>query len=212
MPEPTSTPATPLAAPRHPRGPSGPRDRMPPAVVARLADRAAAGDARAWDAIVDEFAGIVWAAARAHRLDDADAADVVQTTFVRLVEHLGRLRRRDRLGAWLATTARRECLRVLRQRARVLPLGDQLPEACDDRPDHGAVLIDQERDAMLWTAFKRLPSRDQALLTMLVADPTPSYEDISAALAMPVGSIGPTRARALERLRAELERCGVELS
>jgi RNA polymerase sigma factor (sigma-70 family) len=212
MPEPTRTPVPPVVAPRHGLASSRPRHRMPPAVVARLADRAAAGDAHAWSTIVDEFAGIVWAATRAHRLNDADAADVVQTTFVRLVEHLNRLQRRDRLGAWLATTARRECLRVLRHRARVLPFGDELPEPCDQGPDHAAVLIDRERNATLWAAFERLPSRDQALLRMLIADPTPSYEEISAALAMPVGSIGPTRARALERLRGELERCRLELS
>jgi DNA-directed RNA polymerase specialized sigma24 family protein len=81
---------------------------------------------------------------RAHRLDHADAADVVQATFVRLVEHLGRLQQPDQVGAWLATTARRECLLVLRQRKRVVPPGDALPEPVDDRPEHGSALVTEE--------------------------------------------------------------------
>jgi RNA polymerase sigma factor (sigma-70 family) len=212
MSESTRIPAPPPAAPRHGRACSGPADRIPGSVIAQLAHRAAAGDAHAWSTIVDEFAGIVWATARSHRLSHADAADVVQTTFSRLFEHIDRLQRPERLGAWLATTARRECLRVLRERTRVLPLGDAVPDSCDNGPDHCSVLMDRERDAMLWAAFERLPSRDQALLRLLIADPTPSYEEISSALAMPVGSIGPTRARALGRLRRELEACCLELT
>jgi RNA polymerase sigma factor (sigma-70 family) len=182
---------------------------MPPAAVTRLVELAAAGDERAWRSIVDEFAGLVWAATRAHRLDHADAADVVQTTFVRLVEHLPALQQPERVGAWLATTARRECLAVLRRRARVVPLGDALPEAVADESEHGSTLFVAERDAALRAAFERLRPSDQALLRMLTADPAPSYDEIHAALGMPIGSIGPTRARALERLRREVERLGL---
>jgi RNA polymerase sigma factor (sigma-70 family) len=117
---------------------------MPAGAVAHLVELAAAGDERAWRALVDEFAGVVWAVTRAHRLDHADAADVVQATFVRLVEHLGRLQQPDQVGAWLATTARRECLLVLRQRKRVVPPGDALPEPVDDRPEHGSALVTEE--------------------------------------------------------------------
>jgi RNA polymerase sigma factor (sigma-70 family) len=183
--------------------------RMPPAAVTRLVELAAAGDERAWGLIVDEFAGLVWAATRAHRLDHADAADVVQTTFVRLVEHLPGLQQPERVGAWLATTARRECLAVLRRRARVVPLGDALPEPVADETEHSSTLFARERDATLWAAFERLRASDQALLRMLMADPAPSYDEIHAALGMPIGSIGPTRARALVRLRREVERLGL---
>jgi RNA polymerase sigma factor (sigma-70 family) len=192
------------------RATSTTRERLSPTAVTRLVQLAAGGDESAWRSIVDEFAGIVWAATRAHRLDHADAADVVQITFVRLLGNLGSLKQPERLGAWLTTTARRECLAVLRQRARVIAVGEVLPvTVADDGPDHVSTLLTAERDALLWTAFERLRPSDQALLRMLMADPAPTYEEIHVALGMPMGSIGPTRARALERLRRELRRLGL---
>lgn len=185
------------------------RRRLHPDAVGRLVERAAAGDERAWHGLIDELGGLVWAVARAHRLSDADAADVAQTTWLRLVEHLDRLDDPACVGAWLATTARRECLGVLRRSARLVPHGDELPEEVDDAPAPGAALLARERDAALWAAFARLGGRDRALLRMLVADPAPSYEEIGAALGMPIGSIGPTRARALEALRRAVERLGL---
>jgi len=167
---------------------------------------AAGGDQRAWDQLVERYSGLVWNVARAHRLDPAEAADVVQTSWLRLVENLGEIRTPAGVGAWLATTARREALRSIRQTGRCRP-SDQMealappdPTAIDD------ALLEAERDAELWAAFGRLRAGDQALLRLLVADPAPSYEEIGAALEMPIGSIGPTRARALERLRGELGR------
>jgi RNA polymerase sigma factor (sigma-70 family) len=185
------------------------RERRDGATVTRIVGAAAAGDHGAWDALVDEFGGLVWAIARAHRLSDADAADVAGATWLALVEHLPDLREAERVGAWLATTARRECLRVLRNAQRQVPTGDDLGERPADVADVATGLLTDERDTALWQAFRRLGTRDQALLRLLVADPQPSYEQISAALHMPIGSIGPTRARALERLRREIERDGV---
>jgi len=185
------------------------RVRSSPDAVVRLVELAGEGDQCAWRALVEEFSGLVWAVTRAHRLDQADGADVMQATFVRLMEHVDRLRQPERVGSWLATTARRECLAVLRDHRRVVPLGDDLPEPIDAAPDHDAALDAEQRDATLWSAFKHLGQRDQTLLRMLMADPAPSYEEISVALKMPIGSIGPTRARALERLRREAERLGL---
>ena len=185
------------------------RERPDPTTVTRMVRAAASGDHRAWDALVDEFGGLVWAITRAHRLSDADAADVAGATWLRLVEHLGDLREADRVGAWLATTARRECLRVLRGAQRQVPTGDDIEAAPADATDIASELMAAQRDVALWRAFARLPERDQALLRLLVADPAPSYEEISAALEMPIGSIGPTRARSLERLRRELARDGL---
>jgi RNA polymerase sigma factor (sigma-70 family) len=182
--------------------------RRDPATVARMASAAATGDERAWNALVDEFGGLIWAVVRAHRLSEADGADVAQATWLALVEHLASLRDAERVGAWLATTARRECLRVLRSSRRQVPTPDDFPEPAEDVEVAGELMLEQ-RDAALWRAFDRLPARDQALLRLLVADPQPSYQEISAALDMPVGSIGPTRARSLERLRAELARDGL---
>jgi RNA polymerase sigma factor (sigma-70 family) len=187
-------------------------ERRDGTTVLRLVHSAARGDHRAWDALVDEFGGLVWSVARAHRLSDADAADVAGATWLALVENLDSVRDAERVGAWLATTARRECLRVLRGAKRQIPTGDELGEEPADAPDLGGDLLTEERDAVLWSAFERLPARDQALLRLLVADPQPSYEEISAALEMPIGSIGPTRARSLERLRRELERDGLVAS
>jgi RNA polymerase sigma factor (sigma-70 family) len=184
-------------------------ERSDSASVTRMVRAAASGDHRAWDALVDEFGGLVWAVARAHRLSDADAADVAGATWLRLVEHLGDLREADRVGAWLATTARRECLRVLRGAQRQMPTGDRIDAEPAEDTDVAADLMTAERDVALWRAFARLPERDQALLRLLVADPAPSYEEISSALEMPIGSIGPTRARSLERLRRELARDGL---
>jgi RNA polymerase sigma factor (sigma-70 family) len=165
---------------------------------------AAAGDQQAWNALVERHNGLLWAVARSHRLSSADAADVVQTTWLRLVEHLPAIKNPECLGAWLATTARRESLRTLQRGARCQP-SDEIEQFDATAPDEiDARLLRDERDSALWQAFGRLPGRDQALLRMLAADPQPSYEEIGAMLDMPIGSIGPTRGRALDRLRNEL--------
>jgi RNA polymerase sigma factor (sigma-70 family) len=178
--------------------------RRSPNWIAKNVRLAATGDRNAWKQIVEEFDGMLRAVARAHRLSEADAADVTQTAWVRLAENLHRVKDPSRVGAWLATTARRECLRTLRASARELPDAEPPePSPCHHR-SVDADLLKAERDQELWSAFRRLPARDQALLRMLVADPPRSYADIGYALAMPIGSIGPTLRRALDRLRREL--------
>jgi RNA polymerase sigma factor (sigma-70 family) len=174
--------------------------------VRTLVAAVAAGDERGWDALLDRFGSMIWAVARAHRLGDADAADVTQATWTTLLTHLDQIKDPDRLGAWLATTARRECLRLLGQTRSVVPYGDELPEAEAQQPHPAEELFVDQRNAALWRSIRRLRDSDQALLRLLMADPVPSYEEISEALEIPVGSIGPTRARALERLRRELRR------
>lgn len=169
-----------------------------------LVSLAASGERGAWEALVARFEGLVWSVARSHRLNDADAADVFQTTWLKLLEHLDTLRNPAALSGWLATTARHECLRVLRRQARQIPTeDDQMPEQAVAGELDAALLAD-ERDAELWAAFATLSSRCQALLRMLAVDPPPSYEDVSRALDMPIGSIGPTRGRCLESLRRAL--------
>lgn len=178
-----------------------------PDSVADLLRRADRGEQAAWDAIVERYTALLWSVARAHRLGSADAADVVQTTWLRLVEHLGQIQDPDRLPGWLTTTARRECLRLLRcsGREQVSVAADTASEEfgavpSDDPPVDERLLLD-ERDALLWTCFRRLSERCQVLLRVLVATPPPSYADVSAALGMPVGSIGPTRGRCVDQLR-----------
>lgn len=176
--------------------------------VAGLVAAASQGDVRAWDQLIEQFTGFVLGVARAHRLNDHDAADVAQTTWLRVVEHLDRIHDPSRFGGWVATTARRECLHVLRTAARQIPAEE---ETFDRQPDEipiDARLLMAERASALARAFSRLPARDQTLVRLLVAEPAPSYEEIGAALGMPVGSIGPTRGRCLERLRRELSSVG----
>jgi RNA polymerase sigma factor (sigma-70 family) len=179
--------------------------------LAELLDQARDGDQLAWDAIVERFSGLLWATARAHRLSSAQAADVIQNTWLRLVENLDRIQDPERLGAWLATTARRECLRAIRLGARELPTDEEwmwdVPS--DDEIDSG--LIARERDTALWRSFRVIGERCQALLRILAAPDPPSYEEIGAALGMPIGAIGPTRARCLDKLRRSLALEGADL-
>jgi RNA polymerase sigma factor (sigma-70 family) len=173
--------------------------------VAELVARARQGDDRAWDEIVDRHSGMVWAVARAHGLDVQSAADVSQVTWLRLVEHLGSLRNPERVGAWLATTAKRESIRVLRLRRREVAVEDvELEGGADQSPAPDIRLLTAERDGELWRAFASLSDRCQHLLGLLVADPPPSYAEVAAVLDRPIGSIGPTRQRCLDCLRRAL--------
>jgi RNA polymerase sigma factor (sigma-70 family) len=180
--------------------------------VGALVSAAAAGDRGAWQSIVERFGGLVWSVARAHRLSHADSQEVFQTTWLRLTEHIGRIAEPSRVGGWLATTARHESLRLLRTGARLTGIDDLdvLPAVGVDNDPESAVIAAEEADTRaarlrrVWSAFERLPGRCADLLRVLIASPPPSYADISAALGMPVGSIGPTRARCLQRLRALL--------
>ncbi len=175
------------------------------AAVGALVRAAADGDQAAWGALVERFSGLVWAVARAHRLSRADAADVSQTTWMRLVEHLGDIRHPERVGAWLSATARHECLRVIRKSGRAVPTELDDDHLADSDAERGfeleARLDAAQYQQALWAAFERLPERGRALLRVLMVDPAPSYAEAAAALGMPIGSLGPTRARCLERLR-----------
>lgn len=165
---------------------------------------ASKGDQGAWDAIVAQYSNLVWAVARGHRLSKADAADVYQGTWLRLVEHLDQIRDASRLGAWLCTTARRESLALIRRRDRDLPVADAglFEGRSDPEPQIDERLLQAEDRQTLWRAFSRLSANCQRLLRVAFADPAPSYAEISDALDIPVGSIGPTRARCLSHLQA----------
>jgi RNA polymerase sigma factor (sigma-70 family) len=164
---------------------------------------AAAGDGSAWNALVEQYTGLLWSVARGYRMSTADSADAVQTTWLRLVENLDRIEDPSRLPGWLATTVRRECLRTLRRSKREQPSFDDdgLPDLPDDTEPLDAALLLEERDAALWRALRQMPERCQLLLRVLMASPPPSYAEVAAALDMPIGSIGPTRQRCLDRLR-----------
>jgi RNA polymerase sigma factor (sigma-70 family) len=171
--------------------------------LATLVPAAREGDQDAWNAIVDRFLPLVEAIARQHRLSEADGDDVSQTVWLRLVEHLHQLREPNALPGWIRTTTRNECLRVLAARGRMRPVDPQEgggldsvePSVSDDQ------LLAAERRHLLREALAELPAARRELLLLLLADPPLGYEAISERLGIPIGSIGPTRARALEQLR-----------
>jgi RNA polymerase sigma factor (sigma-70 family) len=178
-----------------------------PASIALLVRHAAGGDMQAWERLVDQFSKLIWSITAEYRLVESDAADVAQTTWLRLLEHIDRIQYPDRVGSWLAATARNECLRSLAARKRMV-LGHDTDEM-EEVHAHGAEvderLLAAERDQTVREAMSLLPTRWQMLLEMLMADPPVPYTEISDQLGLPVGSIGPTRGRCLARLRVLLQ-------
>jgi RNA polymerase sigma factor (sigma-70 family) len=182
-----------------------------------LVRAAANGDSAAWTALVQRFSGLVWSVARGRGLDAAEAEDVCQTAWFRLAEHIGRIKDPEQVGAWLATTARHESLKVLRAGRRAEPTGDldMLAPGIDDHSPEREVLesedaaIQEEWTRRLWQAFQELPNRCRELLRVLITSPPPSYAEIAVTFDIPIGSIGPTRARCLRRLRRLLAERGI---
>jgi RNA polymerase sigma factor (sigma-70 family) len=169
----------------------------------QLVAAAVAGDSAAWNALVDRYTPLVLSVVRRHRLG-SDADDVVQTVWLRLVENLGNVREPAALPGWIMTTARNECLHVLRRNKQVTPadLGEEgWPEGSGE-PAVDTDLLATERHQTLLLALAELPERQRSLLLLLIEDPPLPYEEISRRLGLPVGSIGPTRARALARVRS----------
>jgi RNA polymerase sigma factor (sigma-70 family) len=176
--------------------------RDDPSVVA-LVVRATAGDQVAWDEIVERYAPLVYGICTRYRLSRHDIEDVGQTVWLLLVEHLDKLREPAALPGWLATTTARECLRVVAAANKTELRRNERDESTwfvDDKAIDEEILM-AERNAGLRAGFAELPARCQQLLSMLISDPPSSYASIHDALGIPVGSIGPQRARCLDRLR-----------
>ena len=175
--------------------------------VAELVGRAADGDQQAWERLVDQYARLIWAITRDHRLEESDASDVAQITWLRLLEHIDRLKQPHRVGSWLAATARNECLRNVAARKRIVSTDDEdvLQVAFAHQPEIDEGLLATERDQTVRDAMSCLPRRWRQMLEMLMADPPASYADISDELELPIGSIGPTRGRCLARMRVLLQ-------
>jgi RNA polymerase sigma factor (sigma-70 family) len=181
--------------------------RNDPTVV-DLVVRARSGDARAWNDLVERYAPLVWSVCRRHGLSDEDVHDVGQTVWLALPRHLPVLREPAALPGWLATTTRHECLHMLRlarRRQNLEVTGD--PELRDlaDGAQVEDVLLLHERNAALRAAFAALPLACQELLALLAQDPPLSYEEIGERLGVPVGGLGPRRARCLDKLRRSPE-------
>jgi RNA polymerase sigma factor (sigma-70 family) len=168
--------------------------------VAAVLRRVIEGDQRAWDELVEGFGGLVWSIARGYRLG-ALTDDVVQTVWMRLAENCDRIREPDRLAAWLATTTRNEALRVSTKQAKSVSVAN-LP----DRRDPGVSDIDElvaDGDTLghVLQAFAKLPEKDQQLMRLLCTVPPLDYATIAELLGRPVGSIGPSRERCVNKLR-----------
>jgi RNA polymerase sigma factor (sigma-70 family) len=172
-------------------------------VVAGLVTRARSGDEQAWGELVERYAPLIWSICRKYRLG-ADADDVAQAVWLRLVDHLDQIREPAALPGWLATTTRRECGRLVR--AVRGPHAARYALDAETISDEQAGTAEQnlfaaERHAALRQAFADLPPDGQQLIAMLLADPPVSYAQISARLGIPIGSIGPTRRRCLDKMR-----------
>lgn len=173
---------------------------------ATLVKFAAQGDEDAWHQLVDRFAPLVWAVARSHGLDDANAADVHQTTWLRLVENLDRLREPAAVAGWLVRTARHESLRVRRRTSLEVPTDEHedRQHATEDETPEAALLLDEERRAV-YEAYSRLTEQCQRILRVTAMAPPTSYDEVAAELGIPRGSVGPTRGRCLRHLRRLLQ-------
>ena len=176
--------------------------------------RAATGEQGAWSALVKRFADLVWSVARSVGLSAPDAADVSQTTWLRFCEHLNDLQDPARAGSWLATTARREAIRVSRLGSRQVVADPwNWLERSDPRSDEvDYQLLVRERDVTVQYALAVLPERCRALLLAAVEDPPVPYQELSERLGLALGSVGPTRSRCLDQLRRLVEQLAPELA
>ncbi len=177
-----------------------------------LVRAAAQGSEEAWRELVDCYLGLILAIGHNHRLSAGDAADVSQTTWLRLFENIDKIHDPSRIGAWLAMTARRECLRLIGKAGRqvLVPETAAFPDAwATAPPDLDAELLAHEREQYVHLALAQLPERSRLLMGLLMLDPPATYEEISAAMDMPIGSIGPTRGRCLRHLQRILAEQGI---
>ncbi len=200
--EPTAWPQAAENGSRH-NATSGPGASHRSVSVSALVQGARDGNSGAWEELVARFGGMIAATGRRYRLTPADVAELQQTTWLRLVENIHRVEQPERVGGWLATTARRESLLLVKRAAKYYSGADQMLVNMADGslPEPDARPIAGEREAVVHAAWGRLKPRCQELLSLLVSDEPVGYSNLSTLLQMPVGSIGPTRARCLEHLR-----------
>jgi RNA polymerase sigma factor (sigma-70 family) len=169
--------------------------------AAELVARARQGDEEAWELLFRKYEGLLRWIGGTFRLNHEQVADAAQTTWMQLVREIGKVREPEKLGAWLSVTMRRQCIRLASRQGR-----EELRDtwAADELGVDGGVdtqVLLAERYESLWRAVDRLPDRQRELILALSATPSPSYKEVARSLGMPIGSIGPVRARALRTLR-----------
>jgi RNA polymerase sigma factor (sigma-70 family) len=178
------------------------------AALARVVRSAATGDDRAWRELYGRFTPKIRRTARGFGLNAADVDDVVQSTWLAAVRGIHQIRKPEAIGDWLLVTARREALRTLQRGVRELPM-DELPDSPDGGPGFDNELVEAERRDAVRAAVGRLPHRQRRLAEALLEPSAASYTRVAETLEIPIGSIGPTRARVLERLRRDRRLCAV---
>jgi RNA polymerase sigma factor (sigma-70 family) len=171
--------------------------------VDALVHRAARGEERAWALLVGRFDATVRSLARRYGLNDADRDEVAQRTWLALFRHIERLTTHPALAGWLITTARNECLRVIAARRREVPVDEPIAGREPDERRIDDELLEAEQREALRRAVDGVPEHERKLMRLLLQEPPLSYDEISAALGIPKGSIGPTRGRCVARLRGD---------
>ncbi|HEY6422720.1 MAG TPA: sigma-70 family RNA polymerase sigma factor [Pseudonocardiaceae bacterium] len=179
--------------------------------VTELLERACASDPTAWDELVRRYSGVVASKVRSFGLQHADALDAAQMTWLRLAENCHRVELPEHLGGWLATTASRECLRILRQQSKLTPTPHEgaAERLADQSVGPEQQTIDADTARLLWSVVATLPPRRRTLLRELFVDNPRSYTEVARRTGIPPGGIGPTRARALAQLRRRLSERGL---
>jgi len=174
---------------------------------ADLVDRIRAGDESAWRDLSDQYQPLLRWLGRQHGLSAEDAADVIQLTWLRCLEHIDQLAHKDRLGSWLATICRRECMRLATNGRREIPHSE--PDMAPLMASQGlewdpcAEVLRDDEHRRLYSAIMALPERQRMVVVEVLRREDRSYLDLSHRLGLPVGSIGPTRQRAFTRLRRD---------
>jgi RNA polymerase sigma factor (sigma-70 family) len=175
-----------------------------PSEISALLHAAVDGDQSAWAEIVATYGRLVSATVRSYRLQDADAFDAIQTTWLRLLTHGRRIQDPERLGGWLVTTARRECLAILRRSKRVTYRDETFDTIADSSASPEQRFLAGEEIRTVRGLVADLPARGRTLLEALFSDNPQPYSEIASTMEIPIGSVGPTRARALRQLRRML--------
>ncbi|QYN37532.1 sigma-70 family RNA polymerase sigma factor [Pseudonocardia sp. DSM 110487] len=165
----------------------------------------------AWSELASRYEGLVRAVVGSYRLQEADFADAVQNTWLRALERLHTVRDPDSLGGWLSTVARRECLALLARSRREAPTGVADDQLVMDGPGPEAMVLAEEARRAVVRAVTQLPVKPRALVSALFSTPEPNYAEVSRLMGLPIGSIGPTRQRALRTLRCGLAQAGQDV-
>lgn len=190
-------------------------ERVPVDNSAELVRRIRNGDGSAWRELVDHYEPLLRRLARQYRLSGQDMDDAIQLTWLRCLEHIDQITHADRLRGWLATVCRRESIRLVTKGRREVALGGQsvtwLVDQGQEERDPGAEMARRDAHDRLSRAITALPEKQRLVLIELLKEENRGYLDLSRRLGLPVGSIGPTRQRAIARLRQDPRLAGLSL-